>query len=70
LESAWQEAMVRHSAEKPLPYAMSNAYAIQDFLEHSVFGRGEVISVSPGKIDVLFREGVKALRCAAGKAPV
>ena len=64
LESAWQEAMVRHSAQTPLPYAMNSAYTIQDFLEHPVFGRGEVITVLPGKMDVLFQEGVKTLRCS------
>lgn len=64
MESAWQEAMVRHSAETPLTYAMTGSYTPQDFLEHPVFGRGEVIAVnSPGKMDVLFQEGVKILRC-------
>jgi len=63
LESAWQEAMVRHNTEKPLHYAMSDAYKTQDFLEHPVFGRGEVITVAPGKMDVLFQEGIKTLRC-------
>lgn len=64
LESAWQEAMVRHSAESPLPYAMGNTYAPQDYLDHPVFGRGEVLSVTePDKMDVLFQEGVKTLRC-------
>jgi len=63
LESAWQEAMVRHSAQTPLRYAMSDAYKAQDFLEHPVFGRGEVITAQPGKMDVLFQEGIKTLRC-------
>ena len=64
LESAWQEAMVRHSAQTPLRYAMNEAYKAQDFLEHPVFGRGEVITAMPGKMDVLFQDGVKTLRCA------
>jgi len=65
LESAWQTAMVRHSAETPVRYAMNDAYKAQDFLEHPVFGRGEVITAMPGKMDVLFREGVKTLRCSS-----
>lgn len=66
LESAWQEAMVRHSIETPLPYAMGNTYAAHDFLDHPVFGRGEVLQiVPPDKMDVLFQEGVKTLRCKA-----
>ena len=64
LESAWQEAMVRHSAETPEPYSMNASYAARDFIDHPVFGRGEVISVSPpDKMDVLFHEGMKTLRC-------
>ncbi len=64
LESAWQEAMVRHSAEKPLPYSMETPYGTGDFLEHPSFGRGEVIAVMrPDKMEVLFQEGVKTLRC-------
>lgn len=64
LESAWQEAMVRHSAETPKPYSMNAEFAPHDFLDHPVFGRGEVIGVTPpDKMDVLFQEGVKILRC-------
>lgn len=64
IESAWQEAMVRHSAETPKPYAMSGVFALQDFIEHPAFGRGEVIKLTPpDKMDILFQEGVKTLRC-------
>ena len=63
-EQAWNEAMVRHSGETPLPYSLHNAYAPHVLIEHSVFGKGEVISVtSPDKMSVLFQEGVKVLRC-------
>ena len=66
LESAWQEAMVRHSGDTPVPYAMAASFAVQDFLDHPVFGRGEVIAVvPPDKMDVLFEDGVKTLRCKA-----
>lgn len=64
--AAWQEAMNRQSGNTPLTYGMGNSYAVGDFLEHPVFGRGEVFSAAaPGKIDVLFEEGVKTLRCKA-----
>jgi hypothetical protein len=66
LESAWQEAMVRHSAEIPKPYSMSTSFAAQDFIDHAVFGRGEVLNVSPpDKMNVLFQDGMKTLRCKA-----
>ena len=45
---------------------MNNAYQTRDLIEHPVFGKGEVISITPpDKITVLFQEGVKALRCKA-----
>ena len=63
-EQAWNEAMRRHDGETPLPYSMNSAYQPQNLIEHAVFGKGEVISITPpDKITVLFQEGVKALRC-------
>lgn len=64
IEAAWQEAMLRHSAETPLTYSMSGTFEKQAFIEHPVFGKGEVITLlPPDKMDVLFQEGVKTLRC-------
>jgi transcription elongation factor Elf1 len=64
IESAWQEAMFRHNGETPQPYAMQAAFSLHALLDHPVFGKGEVIKVvPPDKMDVLFQEGVKTLRC-------
>lgn len=64
IEAAWQEAMLRHSGESPVPYSMTGSFSLQAFIEHPVFGKGEVIAtVPPDKMDVLFQEGVKTLRC-------
>lgn len=61
---AWNEAMLRHSGEAPLPYSMNSAYTAQALIEHGVFGKGEVITVTPpDKMTVLFQDGVKVLRC-------
>ena len=63
-ESAWQEAMVRHGAETPVPYSMKMELRKGAFVEHTVFGRGEVVAVAkPDRAEILFREGVKLLRC-------
>ena len=65
-EQAWNEAMVRHSGETPLPYSMAERFEERSLIEHSVFGKGAVISVTPpDKMNVLFQEGVKVLRCKA-----
>jgi hypothetical protein len=56
--------MQRHGGKKALPYSMNSSYMQQAFIEHSVFGKGEVISVTPpDKMTVLFQGGVKVLRC-------
>ncbi len=63
-ETAWREAMARHSGETPALYSMQNSYALQELVEHPIFGLGEVIAVvRPDKVDILFQEGVKTLRC-------
>ena len=63
-ESAWQEAMVRHGAETPVPYSMNMQLRKGAFVEHPAFGRGEVVAVAkPDKAEILFRDGVKLLRC-------
>ena len=63
-EQAWNEAMLRHSGEDPLLYSMNSAYTPQTLIEHSAFGKGEVINVTPpDKMNVLFQGGVKVLRC-------
>lgn len=64
LESAWQEAMLRHSGETPEPYSMHATFTIQTLVEHPVFGKGEVVSViKPDKVEILFQDGLKTLRC-------
>ena len=64
IESAWQEAMVRHVAETPIPYSMKTPISSGMFIEHPSFGRGEVISaIKPDKAEILFQSGVKLLRC-------
>lgn len=61
---AWQETMLRHSGETPIPYSMQSAFQVRNLVEHPLFGPGEVLEVTrPDKMSVLFQEGVKVLRC-------
>jgi hypothetical protein len=63
-EQAWHEAMLRHNNENPLPYSMNGGYAQHNFIIHDIFGKGEVISLTPpDKMSVLFKSGIKILRC-------
>ncbi len=44
--------------EKPVhPYSASKTFAIGELIEHPKFGRGEVVSMLAGRIDVQFPEG-------------
>lgn len=64
LETAWQEAMVRHAADMPVQYSMKTAFEPHTLVEHPTFGRGEVLTIiKPDKVEILFQDGVKTLRC-------
>lgn len=61
---AWQVMLRRHQGETPRPYAMAESYAKGEFIEHPVFGQGEVTGVvPPDKMDILFEAGTKRLLC-------
>jgi hypothetical protein len=47
-----------------LPYDMNGTYRVKNLLQHPVFGLGVVqLLLPPNKMDVLFRDGKKRLRC-------
>lgn len=47
-----------------IPYDMNRTYRVKNLLSHPNFGFGIVQAViQPNKIDVLFQEGKKRLRC-------
>jgi hypothetical protein len=47
-----------------IPYDMNGTYRVKDLLLHSHFGLGIVLLVlPPNKIEVLFQDGKKRLRC-------
>lgn len=64
-ENAWRTALERPSAPAAKLYNMSIPLAIGDTVEHPVFGLGSVRSmVPPNKAEILFRDGMRLLRCA------
>jgi len=48
---------------RAIPYDMGGKYRVNDLLQHQHFGLGIVQLVLPNKMDVLFQEGKKRLRC-------
>ncbi len=64
IENTWRDAINRHiGAAKP--YAMDGSFEAGDLISHPTFGQGIVQSVEkPNKINVLFQDGLRSLRCA------
>lgn len=64
-ESAWRTAIERPSAPAAKAYSMTTTLAHGDTVEHPVFGLGSVRAiVAPDKAEILFRDGMRLLRCA------
>ena len=64
LERQWGDAIAKNPS-RPVPYAMSSRFEMGALVEHPSFGLGMVLALTPpDKMEVLFREGIKALRCA------
>ena len=62
-EQRWSQAMAV-TAGQPVTYTMNGTFAVRSLVEHPVFGVGVVLELlPPDKVDILFREGVKRLRC-------
>ena len=63
LQQKWQKAIASNPA-KPITYSMTAELALANIVDHSVFGVGVVVeSFPPNKVDILFEEGIKSLRC-------
>jgi hypothetical protein len=60
----WASLSPTFDLEKVLPYNMNSRFAAKRLIEHPVFGIGVVKTVTiPNKMQVLFKEGIKLLRC-------
>jgi hypothetical protein len=61
----WEGLIPAMNSGRAVPYDMNGKYQVNDIIEHPVFGMGVVkIVVKPNKMEVIFREGKKLLRCA------
>ncbi len=65
LREDWQAACGALEKDHAVLYDMTGRYRLGDVIDHSTFGLGIVKTVmKPNKIEVLFQEGTKLLRCA------
>ena len=60
----WSELQPSMDKEKAIPYDMGRKYRLSDVIAHPTFGLGVVKTlIAPSKMEVLFEEGKKLLRC-------
>ena len=60
----WAGLRPNMDPDKAVPYDMNASYRVNTLLLHPQFGLGIVQMVLPNKIEVLFQDGKKRLRCA------
>jgi hypothetical protein len=60
----WAELQQGMDSAQAIPYDMTRVYRLKNLLSHPNFGLGIVqLVIPPNKIDVLFQDGKKRLRC-------
>jgi hypothetical protein len=60
----WEALQPDLDSSQAIPYDMNRVYHVKNLLSHPNFGLGIVqLVISPNKIDVLFQDGKKRLRC-------
>lgn len=60
----WEALSPAMQPEQALPYDMNGKYRVNNLVAHPVFGLGIVkLVIPPNKMQILFREGKKLLRC-------
>jgi len=63
----YQDAVAEAAGGRKLSYSIESGYREGDLLQHPTFGLGVVQKLTrPNKMDVLFEDGVKLLRCKLG----
>ena len=61
----WEKQIGQAEGMKPLPYGMDKSFERGDLIDHAHFGLGVVQSLhAPDKMEVLFEQGLKLMRCA------
>lgn len=60
----WASLKPTFEPDRALPYDMNNRYQLRHLIKHPTFGLGVVKAlITPNKMQVLFQDGVKLLRC-------
>jgi hypothetical protein len=62
--AAWEALSLNNQSGRAADYSMKAEYKLDEIVNHSVFGLGQVVKlVPPNKVEILFQDGRKLLRC-------
>ncbi len=63
-QQEWRDATEKADSGVTVAYRMDRSYRVGDLVNHPTFGVGMVQQVvKPNKMEILFAEGIKSLRC-------
>jgi hypothetical protein len=57
----WKDVIEGQPEEAFVTYAPAAVFALDGLVAHGKFGKGIVVGLEPGKVSILFEEGVKKL---------
>lgn len=60
-EKTWEEQVADKPDDAFTPYAMSEKFALGQFILHPKFGKGVIVDVEAQRVEILFQEGKKKL---------
>ena len=65
LQEEWEALLQSRDRSKAIPYDQQGKFRVNDLTDHPIFGLGVVrTTIKPNKMEVLFGEGLKIMRCA------
>ncbi|MDY0268985.1 hypothetical protein [Trichloromonas sp.] len=62
-QAQWQDASRDADPASAIPYRMDAVFKVKNWVNHPTFGFGLVLAVAGNKVEILFQEGKKLLRC-------
>ena len=57
----WKDVIEAQPEDAFQAYTLQATFALDGFVAHAKFGKGLVVGLEPGKVSILFEEGVKKL---------
>ena len=57
----WKDVIEAQPEDAFQAYTPQASFALDGFVAHAKFGKGLVVGLEPGKVSILFEEGVKKL---------